>query len=201
MTDVKPQRLEYVQQTRDAVLRAAEQLFIERGYQATSLDAVGATARFTKGAVYRHFKDKQTLFEAVFAQVATDTMTTLIAEVGQAEGPDELWRFAIDAMTKYLEASATDRYRRIVLEEGPAALGWSRWRELDRQYAGRLLDQLVEQVMTEGLLARRPVEPLSRLCCAAIGEGALMVAEADDPEQTLRELVDLLTAMLSGLRA
>ncbi|WP_031470518.1 TetR/AcrR family transcriptional regulator [Sciscionella sediminilitoris] len=197
MTEVKPQRLDYVEQTRTSVLEAAERLFIEDGYRRTSLDAVGAAARFTKGAVYRHFKDKQTLFEAVFERVETETMAALLAETKRG---GDLWGSAIGAMAGYLEACTASRYRRIVLEEGPTVLGWARWRELDRRFTEALLDRLLEDLMNEGHIPRYPVDLLARLCCALIGEAGLAIAATEDPGQAREQTLDILTRLLSGLR-
>ncbi|WP_327097429.1 TetR family transcriptional regulator [Nocardia vinacea] len=197
MNDVKPQRLEYVEQTRQAVVEAAERLFVENGYYQTSQDAVGAAARFTKGAVYRHFKDKQSLFEAVFERVQTETVTALLA--GAPTVGDD-WQWGLEAIAKYLQACTETRYRRIVLEEGPAVLGWSRWRELDQRYAGRLLEQVLDELMDKQVLPRYPADLLARLCCALIGEGALTIADAADPEGVRKQTLAILTKLLAGLR-
>jgi AcrR family transcriptional regulator len=197
MTEVKPQRLDYAEQTRQALLQAAEELFIEDGYRRTSLDAVGAAAGFTKGAVYRHFKDKQTLFVAVFERVETDTMTTLLSEAGQT---GDAWQSGMNAMASYLEACTANRYRRIVLEEGPTVLGWTRWRELDRRFTAQFLDRLLEDLMDKGALPRYPVDLLARLCCAVIGEGALAIAGTADPHETRQQTLAILTKLMSGLR-
>jgi AcrR family transcriptional regulator len=53
------------QQTRDALITAAAQVFAERGFHGASLDEVAAVAGFTKGAVYSNFKGKDDLFVAV----------------------------------------------------------------------------------------------------------------------------------------
>ena len=54
------------QQKRAAILDAAKRLFVERGYTATSMDAVAAAAQVSKLTVYSHFGDKDALFaEAV----------------------------------------------------------------------------------------------------------------------------------------
>lgn len=54
------------QQKRAAILDAAKRLFVERGYNATSMDAVASVARVSKLTVYSHFGDKDALFtEAV----------------------------------------------------------------------------------------------------------------------------------------
>jgi TetR/AcrR family transcriptional repressor of mexJK operon len=51
---------------RSAILEAAKNLFVERGFEATSMDAVAAHAGVSKLTVYSHFQDKSALFvEAV----------------------------------------------------------------------------------------------------------------------------------------
>ena len=51
---------------RAAVLEAAKRLFVEQGYNGTSMDQVAATAGVSKLTVYGHFGDKDSLFrEAV----------------------------------------------------------------------------------------------------------------------------------------
>ena len=53
---------------RAAVLEAAKALFLARGYDGTSMDAVAQAAGVSKLTVYSHFQDKDTLFvEAVKA--------------------------------------------------------------------------------------------------------------------------------------
>ncbi|MEV5840267.1 TetR/AcrR family transcriptional regulator [Nocardia sp. NPDC052112] len=197
MSDVKPQRLDYVEQTRQALVEAAERLFTENGYHRTSLDAVGAAARFTKGAVYRHFKDKQSLFEAVFIRVQTDTATTLLADTPTT---GDAWQWGLDTVAKYLQACTQTRYRRIVLEEGPAVLGWSRWRELDQQYAGHLLEQVLIELMNKQVLPHYPAHPLARLCCALIAEAALTITDTNTPDTTREQTLAILTKLLTGLR-
>jgi AcrR family transcriptional regulator len=53
------------QQTREYLLRAAGQVFAERGYHAASIDEIAAAAGYTKGAVYSNFKNKEELFLAL----------------------------------------------------------------------------------------------------------------------------------------
>ena len=53
------------EQTRDAILDAAEKVFYKRGVARTSLDEIARAAKVTRGAVYWHFKDKMELSEAM----------------------------------------------------------------------------------------------------------------------------------------
>jgi TetR/AcrR family acrAB operon transcriptional repressor len=53
------------QQTRHALLDAAESVFEQRGVAGTSLQEVAAAAGVTRGAVYWHFRDKADLYNAM----------------------------------------------------------------------------------------------------------------------------------------
>jgi AcrR family transcriptional regulator len=50
------------EETRELVLAAAARVFAQRGFHATSLDAVAEEAGFSRGAVYYNFADKEELF-------------------------------------------------------------------------------------------------------------------------------------------
>jgi AcrR family transcriptional regulator len=197
VSDVKPQRLKYVEQTRDALLTAAERLFVTRGYASTSIDAVATDARFTKGAVYRHFSDKRALFTAVFERVEIDTMSTMTGHLLDGEVS---WATAADALSNYLDACTDRRFRRIVLEEAPAVLGWQIWRQLDQQYTGAVLRQILLGLMDAGEIPHQPVDLAARLCCATVGEGALAIAQSDSPQETKNQILFVLARMFAGLR-
>ena len=57
------------EKTRDAILAAAECLFLQRGVAHTSLEQIARQAGVTRGAVYWHFKNKADLFHAMLNQV------------------------------------------------------------------------------------------------------------------------------------
>lgn len=57
---------EDAQVTRQNLLDAARDCFMENGYNQTSLSMVAMRADYTRGAVYWHFKDKADLFRAVY---------------------------------------------------------------------------------------------------------------------------------------
>ena len=57
------------EQTRNAILAAAEALFLEKGVAHTSLEHIARHAGVTRGAVYWHFANKADLFNAMLSQV------------------------------------------------------------------------------------------------------------------------------------
>jgi TetR/AcrR family transcriptional regulator, mexJK operon transcriptional repressor len=63
------------------ILDTARQMFLERGYDATSLDDVAAASGVSKTTVYNNFEDKETLFSAVVLSV-TERAEQIISELG-----------------------------------------------------------------------------------------------------------------------
>lgn len=63
------------------ILDTARQMFLERGYDATSLDDVAAASGVSKTTVYNNFGDKETLFSAVVLSV-TERAEQIISKLG-----------------------------------------------------------------------------------------------------------------------
>ena len=57
------------EQTRNAILDAAEKVFYKHGVARTSLEQIARAAKVTRGAVYWHFRDKIELCEAMANRV------------------------------------------------------------------------------------------------------------------------------------
>lgn len=49
-----------------SILNAASRLFVERGFDAVSVDEIGATAGVTGPAIYRHFRGKDEILSTLF---------------------------------------------------------------------------------------------------------------------------------------
>lgn len=62
---VKPQRVTSTDRKR-VILAAAGQLFADRGYVATSMKDIGAAVGTSDAALYRHFRSKREILEALY---------------------------------------------------------------------------------------------------------------------------------------
>lgn len=62
---------------RQAILSAAQILFLRNGYEGTSMDAIAAEAGVSKLTVYSHFTDKETLYVAAIRYVCEMQMPQL----------------------------------------------------------------------------------------------------------------------------
>jgi AcrR family transcriptional regulator len=75
--------------TRAHLLDAAAQVFAREGFHGASIDAIAATAGFTKGAVYSNFKNKEDLFIALLEQRVERQVETVRAAMRDADYSDE----------------------------------------------------------------------------------------------------------------
>ncbi|MWJ27054.1 TetR family transcriptional regulator [Halomonas sediminis] len=77
--------------TREALLDAAEEMFMEHGVARTSLEQIARHAGMTRGAVYWHFKNKSDVFHAMLERVRmpfqdlVDEIETLEHDVSSLE--------------------------------------------------------------------------------------------------------------------
>lgn len=169
--------------TQAALVAAARELFAAEGFTAVGTERIVAHAGVTRGALYHQFEDKTELFAAVLEAVEQDVMARLIQAVA-AVPEDDLGDSAavlgagIDA---WLEACADGEVLQIVLVDGPAVLGWQRWRDIGLRHGMGLVSALLEESMEAGSIPRQPVEPLAHVLVGALDEAVLYVARADDP--------------------
>lgn len=77
------------QQTREHLLRAAAQVFAERGFHGASLDEVAGVAGFSKGAVYSNFRNKEDLFLALLGWIHAQELEALEETITASEVPSE----------------------------------------------------------------------------------------------------------------
>jgi AcrR family transcriptional regulator len=172
--------------TRGALVAAARSLFAAHGYADVGTERVAQAAGVTRGALYHQFADKADLFAAVLEAVEVDLSARLIEVVAAAPAGDAAAMLAAGA-DAWLDASADSEVQRIVLLDGPAVLGWERWREVGLRHGVGLVTALLTELMDAGGIPRQPVAPLAHVLIGALDEAALYVARADDPERARAE--------------
>ncbi|OBI79595.1 TetR/AcrR family transcriptional regulator [Mycobacterium asiaticum] len=199
--DTKARRAQQAEATRTALVSAARRLFVEKGYHRTGTEEVVAEARVgTRGALYHHFADKQALFEAVFIAVEEDLV--MAAAQSLADPADGALNQLHQGLIGFLDASLAPHVQQILLIDGPAVLGWSRWRELESVYGLGAIRAMLERAIEEGDIAPgRPVDVLAHILLAAANETALFIANAPDQQAARDAGVQALDLLLDGLRA
>ena len=88
--------------TRQKVLKAAYQLFLEKGYHATSIRDISQRCKLTIGGVYNHFSGKGEIFEAVLAENHPFQAVNEAIELAQGDTVDafvhDMARRMVDAL-------------------------------------------------------------------------------------------------------
>ncbi|WP_235737813.1 TetR/AcrR family transcriptional regulator [Nocardioides alcanivorans] len=193
-------RQQYSASTRRALVEAARELFTERGYAATSLDAIVSQAKVTKGALYHHYSGKQALFEAVFEQVEQAASKTITRAVRGSKDP---WEKASAGLRAFLEAVQEPGYRRVVMQEGPAVLGHERYREQEQRSSYAIVLDIVRNVLRAGdwELDEPMVDTFASIFHGALNSAGENVATASDREAASARVEAAIGLILTGLRS
>src|SRR5271154_342474 len=175
------------------ILAAARELFADEGFEAASIDGIAARAGVAKGAVYHHFASKEEIFTRVLEDVQAEIAALPVPASTRALN-DPVDVIAAETL-RYLLAAADPSRKRILLIDGPAVIGWRKWREIDDRFFGAGARLAVKWLL--GPEASDPeVNAITHLMMGAVMEAALVCATADDPGQAAQELSSALGRML-----
>jgi TetR/AcrR family transcriptional repressor of mexJK operon len=138
---------------RQAIIDAATALFLEQGYQGTSMDDIAAMAAVSKQTVYKNFADKQQLFSVITlgaaarADVFIRAVPTVLAGTGDLEA--SLRALARQYLATVMQPGLL-RLRRLIVGEA------GRFPDLARAYYQRVPERVLAALATQmGALADR----------------------------------------------
>lgn len=142
--------LERSEATRTRLTQEARLLFARDGFAPTSTEAILQAAGVQRGALYHHFADKATLFEAVCEAISEEAVIAIEQATRRAADPlDVLVRGSI----AWIEFTMRPDVRRILIVDAPTVLGWERWEALDRRLSYQALHHALSQARGAGMLA------------------------------------------------
>ncbi|SCB21772.1 transcriptional regulator, TetR family [Bradyrhizobium shewense] len=181
------------QQTRERLTRAAMTLFLERGFEATTIDDIAAAAEMSRRSFFHYFASK----EDVVAAWQENAASALVAEVVVRPADESMLTAAenaIAAAVKRLdpaEAAAMSRLKR----DNPAL-----------QARDQLKYEKLERALAEGLAqrARTKSDRLQARLVAMIATGAMRVGgeswigegAREKPEAFVKRTFDAIRAIL-----
>ena len=112
-------RAERAAERRGAIIEAALDEFVARGFTATRIDDIASRAGVAKGTIYLHFKDKESMFEELIR-------TALVPLIGRLHAPPPIGgsvRDAVEAFARtFIQEVASTRRGdivRLIVAEGP----------------------------------------------------------------------------------
>lgn len=165
-------------QTKESILKAAENLFAAQGYEATSVSLISDAAGVSKGAFYHHYKTKQSVFlelmqrwlkgldeQLVLIGESTDdvkdgllSMGEIIGQVLDVGGPrlpiflEFLSRAIRDPAVWDATVEPFQRYRDFFAVQIQKGIDEESLREISPHYAARVIIALAVGMLVQGLL-------------------------------------------------
>jgi len=181
------------QQTRERLKRAAMALFLERGFEATTIDDIAATADVSRRSFFHYFASK----EDVVAAWQEDAAAALVAEILARPADESMLTAAENAIAAAVkridpaEAAAMSRLKR----DNPAL-----------HARDQLKYEKLERALAEGLAERsgRKSDRLKARLVAMISTGAMRVGgeswigegAREKPEAFVKRTFDAIRAIL-----
>lgn len=114
--------------TAPRIRAAARRLFLERGYESTSMDAVAAAAPVSKRTLYQHFPGKAELFTAVIDEAWAHLTRTPLLPGGTTGEPRAVLRTYVSRLAEHWDRPDVIPLLRLVIAEAP------RFPELSQAY-------------------------------------------------------------------
>jgi AcrR family transcriptional regulator len=105
---------------RQAILAAATEVFLQKGYLATNMDEIAALAAVSKQTVYKNFPSKETLFVAIVSRVtnqASDRVHKEMPDLAEGEDVAEYLRRYADRQLAVVLTPRVMQLRRLVIGE------------------------------------------------------------------------------------
>jgi AcrR family transcriptional regulator len=191
-------KLDRGQETRDHLVSIATRLFIDRGYEGTSIESVLAEAGVSRGALYHHYNGKEALFSAALNAVYQRIDEELkLATRGET---DPLTALRAGCLA-WIRLAVDPAVRRILLIDAPSVLGWQCWRELDEERTLGAVRSALTAAAKQGLLSPDHVDFFAHALLASMNEIAMMIAQSDEPERSQKLAQGAVSDLLERLLA
>jgi AcrR family transcriptional regulator len=189
-------REEHMKQTRAALVAAGRALFGPKGFAATSVEEIAATAGVTTGALYHHFATKTELFSAVFEEVHLEVLLRNAQAGAKATT-------RVDALVRsfddFLDAVLEPDVQQILITDAPSVLGLPRFTELDERYAFDAIVDLLKAAHADGELVVRAPAALAHLLLGALVRGGMLISQSSKPRATRNAVSRTIGDLLAGL--
>jgi len=177
---------------RRQIIAVADQLFVERGYQATSMDEVAQRSGVTKPVIYDLFGSKEELFRTVMWQLADELADTLRVAVAAERGPAGRLAAGALAFFTFVRDHWAGWYALLSSDATPVTVDVS---EIRRRQTDLVIDMFAEGAR----LADSHVEPALLEATAHAVNGAyesLALWWRNHPEVPAEQLADLVTTLV-----
>lgn len=187
-------RNKYPEETRRRILQVSRRLFLEKGYEHTTVqDIVDALGDLTKGAVYHHFASKEDIFSALGDELFSEDNPFEQVRRGPGTG--------LEKMRRVIELSGQNAQRTeltrqaLPLLENPRVLAQTI--ESDEQVLAPLWRSLLEEGNRDGSLHTEYADELAEVL--PLLTNVWMALHMDEGGEAVMRRVRFLARMLEGM--
>lgn len=187
-------QVERADTTRAALMAAARDLFLHRGYAATGTPDIVSAAGLTRGALYHHFEDKTALFLAVAEQLAQEVADDVARGSAYHDRPVDALLAGAEA---YFSSMGQPGRARLLLLEAPSVLSPAQVMALSERAGSQALKEGLAQLLgADGEPV--PLLELTVLLSAAFDRAALAMAQGEAPGPYREAFRRLFTGLARG---
>lgn len=188
-----------MQNTRQKILETANQLFIKKGYTATSIREIAQETGIGKATIYHHFSDKESIAGALL-KIVSDKMMNNLKTISMVSDPIERLKvaatFSLDALINSAEIF------QIVRREIPSfKQEFSERMTLFFSSYTSLIKESLEMGMETGLFRKTDAGESARIFLSMLqGSFASTYITGVKPKSTEKLVESLLDVFLNGMR-
>ncbi|MGE5308547.1 MAG: TetR/AcrR family transcriptional regulator [Deltaproteobacteria bacterium] len=107
---------------RSDILKAAEHVFGEKGFQRATVQDIAREAQYAAGTVYLYFKDKESLYHSLINAKISVLVALLKEKISRVESAPDKFRVFVDEVLNYFDQNQ-DFFRIFVAES--SRLDWA----------------------------------------------------------------------------
>ncbi len=174
--------------TRALLLKAFRAAFLKHGLDETTTQYVLKQTGLSKGAMYHHFRSKNDIVEALFADESRRAIARAIDRVDKNAPPLEQLR---TACLEWTQEVRTPSVSKILFEIAPSALGPQRAKEIENAISLKHIEALLDQAIAAGDLKSRDPKLIAAFLNALVAEAALHTLRTrKDSAEALGDAID-----------
>jgi AcrR family transcriptional regulator len=190
----------------DALYAAAEQLFLERGIEGTSVDDLTQHAGMSKGSFYRYFDDKEQLVGALlapFGERVREALAEAASGLEALDDPEESRRvFVRLSRALFVALISRPRLTRLLLQESHAVATKARApvHALSREVSTASI-RITELALNHGLSRRAAPEVSALLVIGAVERLLLAHFNGELRTPPAEAIQGVIALVLDGMRS
>ena len=182
--------------TSDRIAEEALKILEREGEGAVSMRRVAQAVGITPMAIYHHFSNKKSLFQAVAEELENE----ILAEGMAAENENPWLRFQ-SGFERLIDFCAAPDVQRIIFIEAPQVMGPDAWRKIELRYAYGALHETLPKMIEAGIIKPYPVELIARTLLALLRETSAEVARTKGNPRVRAQIGELARGVMSALAA